>query len=57
MAKQAAKKTNKAQQKGFEKALWDNANKLRCSVDNSQYFHMLISESEQFMFTNSGSII
>ena len=57
MAKQAAKKTNKAQQMGFEEAMWESGNKLRGSVDNSQYFHMLISESEQFMFTNSGNII
>jgi len=43
MAKQAAKKTKKVQQKGFEEALWDSANKLRGSVESSEYKHIVLS--------------
>ncbi|MBD3668549.1 MAG: type I restriction-modification system subunit M [Kangiella sp.] len=43
MAKQAAKKSKKAQQKGFEEALWDSANKLRGSVESSEYKHIVLS--------------
>ncbi|MCK5895738.1 MAG: type I restriction-modification system subunit M N-terminal domain-containing protein, partial [Cocleimonas sp.] len=36
------KKTNKPQ-KGFEETLWDSANKLRGSVESSEYKHVVLS--------------
>ena len=36
------KKDNKTQ-KGFEEALWDSANKLRGSVESSEYKHVVLS--------------
>lgn len=40
MAKAAAKKAPK---KGFEEILWDTANKLRGSVESSEYKHIVLS--------------
>ena len=40
MAKQA---TNNKKQKGFEESLWDSANKLRGSVESSEYKHVVLS--------------
>ena len=40
MAKAAAKKAPK---KGFEETLWDTANKLRGSVESSEYKHIVLS--------------
>lgn len=39
MAKSAAKKISK----GFEESLWDTANKLRGSVESSEYKHIVLS--------------
>ena len=39
MAKQPAKKATK----GFEETLWDSANKLRGSVESSEYKHIVLS--------------
>ena len=39
MAKKAAKKN----EKGFEESLWDSANKLRGSVESSEYKHVVLS--------------
>ncbi|MCG6200999.1 type I restriction-modification system subunit M [Psychromonas antarctica] len=44
MAKSPAKKTTtKKSQVGFEEALWDSANKLRGSVESSEYKHIVLS--------------
>lgn len=43
MAKKAAKKTANKKQKSFEEALWDSANKLRGSVEPSEYKHVVLS--------------
>jgi len=40
MAKAAKKSTNEA---GFEETLWDTANKLRGSVESSEYKHIVLS--------------
>ena len=40
MAKAAAKKAPK---KGFEETLWDTVNKLRGSVESSEYKHIVLS--------------
>ena len=37
------KAQSKAQEKGFEEALWDSANKLRGSVESSEYKHVVLS--------------
>ncbi|MBE9397655.1 type I restriction-modification system subunit M [Pontibacterium sp. N1Y112] len=42
MAKAPAKKQAK-NQKGFEETLWDSANKLRGSVESSEYKHIVLS--------------
>ena len=39
MAKQPAKKI----EKGFEESLWDTANKLRGTVESSEYKHVILS--------------
>ena len=38
-----AKKTANGNGKGFEEALWDSANKLRGSVESSEYKHVVLS--------------
>ncbi len=38
-----AKRTNNKKIKGFEEALWDSANKLRGSVESSEYKHVVLS--------------
>ena len=38
-----AKKTAPAKQKSFEETLWDTANKLRGSVESSEYKHVVLS--------------
>jgi type I restriction enzyme M protein len=38
-----AKKTTKKSEVGFEEALWDSANKLRGSVESSEYKHIVLS--------------
>ena len=38
-----ARKPAKAAQKGFEETLWDSANKLRGSVESSEYKHIVLS--------------
>ena len=43
MAKSPAKKAPKKSQVGFEEALWDSANKLRGSVESSEYKHIVLS--------------
>ena len=43
MAKSPAQKTPKKSQVGFEEALWDSANKLRGSVESSEYKHIVLS--------------
>ncbi|GGK58008.1 class I SAM-dependent DNA methyltransferase [Amphritea balenae] len=43
MAKAAKKATNNKTQKGFEETLWDSANKLRGSVESSEYKHIVLS--------------
>ena len=43
MAKQPAKKASSASKKGFEETLWDSANKLRGSVESSEYKHIVLS--------------
>jgi type I restriction enzyme M protein len=43
MAKKAAKKANNAKQKSLEEALWDSANRLRGSVESSEYKHVVLS--------------
>ena len=44
MAKKVKKASNKKQkQKGFEETLWDSANKLRGSVESSEYKHIVLS--------------
>ena len=44
MAKQSAKKTSaKSQSNNFEENLWDSANKLRGSVESSEYKHIVLS--------------
>jgi type I restriction enzyme M protein len=43
-AKSSSKKSSKdSNQKGFEEALWDCANKLRGSVESSEYKHVVLS--------------
>jgi type I restriction enzyme M protein len=43
-AKSSSKKSSKdSNQKGFEEALWDSANKLRGSVESSEYKHVVLS--------------
>lgn len=42
MAKEPKKASNKTQ-KGFEETLWDTANKLRGSVESSEYKHIVLS--------------
>lgn len=37
------KSKNKKSEKGFEEALWDSANKLRGSVESSEYKHVVLS--------------
>ena len=39
----AAKKSPTKAQKGFEETLWDSANKLRGSVESSEYKHVVLS--------------
>jgi len=39
----AAKKSSPKAQKGFEETLWDSANKLRGSVESSEYKHVVLS--------------
>jgi len=41
--KSVKKANNKNQEKGFEEALWDSANKLRGSVESSEYKHVVLS--------------
>src|SRR5210317_643640 len=41
-AKKAAAKNNK-NEKGFEESLWDSANRLRGSVESSEYKHVVLS--------------
>ena len=43
MAKQAEKKTPNKNEVAFEEALWDAANKLRGSVESSEYKHIVLS--------------
>ena len=43
MAKKAAKKKTAKKQKSFEESLWDSANKLRGSVEPSEYKHVVLS--------------
>lgn len=43
MAKKAAPKARSLQSKGFEETLWDSANKLRGSVESSEYKHIVLS--------------
>ncbi len=38
-----AKKTANGNGKGFEETLWDTANKLRGSVESSEYKHVVLS--------------
>jgi len=42
MAKTSSKKTDKSQ-KSFEESLWDTANKLRGTVESSEYKHVVLS--------------
>ena len=37
------KKATKKKQKSFEETLWDSANKLRGSVEPSEYKHVVLS--------------
>ena len=39
----AKKKTAKKNSKSFEETLWDSANKLRGSVEPSEYKHVVLS--------------
>jgi len=39
----AATSKSKIQEQGFEEALWDSANKLRGSVESSEYKHVVLS--------------
>ena len=41
--KGASKKNNTRNEKGFEENLWDTANKLRGSVESSEYKHVVLS--------------
>src|SRR5210317_34622 len=41
-AKKAAAKNNK-NEKGFEESLWDSANRLRGTVESSEYKHVVLS--------------
>ncbi len=46
MAKAAAKtsaKNSKDKQKSFEESLWETANKLRGTVESSEYKHVVLS--------------
>ncbi|MCW7553862.1 type I restriction-modification system subunit M [Endozoicomonas gorgoniicola] len=43
MAKKPAKKASPSSKKGFEETLWDSANKLRGSVESSEYKHIVLS--------------
>ncbi|MDB4378695.1 type I restriction-modification system subunit M [Akkermansiaceae bacterium] len=43
MAKKASESKNKKPAKGFEETLWDAANKLRGSVESSEYKHVVLS--------------
>ena len=43
MAKKPAKKASASSKKGFEETLWDSANKLRGSVESSEYKHIVLS--------------
>ncbi len=43
MAKQISKKSKQKIEKPFEEALWDSANKLRGSVESSEYKHVVLS--------------
>ena len=38
-----AKQTKQKQEKPFEESLWDAANKLRGSVESSEYKHIVLS--------------
>lgn len=38
-----AKKASNKKQKGFEETLWDSANKMRGSVESSEYKHIVLS--------------
>jgi type I restriction enzyme M protein len=58
MAKQPAKKA----EKGFEESLWDTANKLRGTVESSEYKHVILSliflkfASDKFIDREPGQI-
>jgi len=41
--KAATKKTPAKDEKGFEESLWDSANRLRGSVESSEYKHVVLS--------------
>ena len=41
--KKVARKAAKKATKSFEKALWDSANKLRGTVESSEYKHVVLS--------------
>ena len=43
MGKKMAKKVSNKKQKSFEETLWDSANKLRGSVEPSEYKHVVLS--------------
>lgn len=43
MATEPAKKAAVKNAKGFEETLWDAANKLRGSVESSEYKHIVLS--------------
>ncbi len=43
MAKKVVKKKTAKKQKSFEESLWDSANKLRGSVEPSEYKHVVLS--------------
>ena len=43
MAKKPAQKASSSPKKGFEETLWDSANKLRGSVESSEYKHIVLS--------------
>jgi len=41
--KKAKKSSNKSSEKSFEESLWDTANKLRGTVESSEYKHVVLS--------------
>ena len=43
LAKKSAKKKAVKATKSFEESLWDTANKLRGSVESSEYKHVVLS--------------